>query len=92
MYICKFCGKECKNKNSLAQHERRCKENPNRVESPFVKFNKEGNIVGDHCYLPGLTLLPARLDKIRYVDQNCTISAESNFPQAVPYSPDESFD
>lgn len=27
---CRFCGKECKNKNSLIQHEIRCKENPNR--------------------------------------------------------------
>ena len=27
---CIFCGKLCKNKNSLAQHELRCKENPNR--------------------------------------------------------------
>ena len=29
-YICKYCGKVCKNKNSLVQHEIRCKENPNR--------------------------------------------------------------
>jgi hypothetical protein len=27
---CIFCGKTCKHKNSLAQHELRCKENPNR--------------------------------------------------------------
>lgn len=27
---CVYCGKLCKNKNSLAQHECRCKENPNR--------------------------------------------------------------
>lgn len=27
--FCKFCHKECKNKNSLVQHELRCKENPN---------------------------------------------------------------
>ena len=26
---CRFCGKFCKNKNSLAQHELRCKLNPN---------------------------------------------------------------
>ena len=51
MYICKFCGKECKNKNSLAQHECRCKENPNRIESPFVKYNKER----DHTWNKGLT-------------------------------------
>lgn len=30
-YICKFCGKICKNANSLAQHEKRCKSNPNRI-------------------------------------------------------------
>lgn len=28
---CEFCGKECKNKNSLAQHEIRCKDNPNHI-------------------------------------------------------------
>lgn len=32
--FCKFCGKECKNKNSLAQHEIRCKDNPNRLQKP----------------------------------------------------------
>lgn len=30
---CKFCNKECKNSNSLTQHEIRCKNNPNRI--PF---------------------------------------------------------
>lgn len=30
-YICKYCGKVCKNENSLKQHEVRCKENPNRI-------------------------------------------------------------
>ena len=29
MYICQFCGKECKNPNSLRNHERLCKANPN---------------------------------------------------------------
>lgn len=27
---CQFCGKECKNRNSLRNHERVCKLNPNR--------------------------------------------------------------
>lgn len=31
--ICKFCNKECKSKNSLIQHEIRCKENPDRQYS-----------------------------------------------------------
>lgn len=40
-YICKFCGKVCKNANSLRNHERLCKENPERQESSWVKFNHE---------------------------------------------------
>lgn len=32
MFICKYCGKECKNKNSLVQHEIRCKHNKNRIK------------------------------------------------------------
>lgn len=31
-FICKYCGKVCKNKNSLVQHEIRCKENPNKID------------------------------------------------------------
>ena len=30
MLLCKFCGKECKSSNSLRNHERLCKHNPNR--------------------------------------------------------------
>jgi hypothetical protein len=37
---CEFCGKLCKHKNSLAQHELRCKENPDRKSfDSFVAFN-----------------------------------------------------
>lgn len=39
MYICKYCGKACKNKSSLTQHEIRCKENINRIK-PFVPEKK----------------------------------------------------
>lgn len=35
---CKYCGKLCKNKNSLAQHEIRCTKNPNRKD--FEIWNK----------------------------------------------------
>lgn len=43
MYICKYCGKECKNLNSLRQHEIRCKENPDRIHmvSNFIKYNEK---------------------------------------------------
>lgn len=40
-YICKFCGKPCKNVNSLRNHERLCKLNPNRQVSNFIKYNNE---------------------------------------------------
>jgi hypothetical protein len=33
-YICKYCGKICKNNNSLAQHEIRCPKNNNRIPCP----------------------------------------------------------
>ena len=42
-YVCKFCGKICKNDNSLRNHERLCKNNPNRQESYIMKKNKQGN-------------------------------------------------
>lgn len=38
MCICKHCGKECRNLNSLRQHEIRCKENPDHIEySPICQ-------------------------------------------------------
>ncbi len=38
---CKYCNKQCKNKNSLRQHEIRCKMNPNKLEISS-KFNNSG--------------------------------------------------
>ena len=46
--FCKYCGKECKNKNSLIQHEIRCKDNPDSVKisplAPRVGFNNKGRV------------------------------------------------
>lgn len=42
--ICIYCGKECKNKNSLAQHECRCKNNPNRYMISNSKHKHKCNI------------------------------------------------
>jgi DNA-directed RNA polymerase subunit RPC12/RpoP len=36
-YICKYCGREYKNKNALTQHKIRCKENPDRL---LIKGNR----------------------------------------------------
>jgi hypothetical protein len=40
---CKHCNKNCKNKNSLTQHEIRCKENPEAVKvvSNFTAYNEK---------------------------------------------------
>ena len=42
--ICQFCGKECKNRNSLCNHERLCKENPDRQNIIYNNFNNKGKI------------------------------------------------
>ena len=36
--FCNFCGKQCKNLNSLKQHSTRCSQNPNHKD-----FNKLGD-------------------------------------------------
>ena len=38
-FICRFCGKICKNANSLRNHERLCKQNPNRQFTLFSTKN-----------------------------------------------------
>jgi hypothetical protein len=40
---CKFCNRECKNKNSLINHERLCKLNPNyqKIKSNFISYNEK---------------------------------------------------
>lgn len=54
-FKCKYCGKICKNQNSLRNHERLCKENPNRQISPFVNFNKECTDGKRNVWNKGLT-------------------------------------
>lgn len=40
---CQYCGKECKNSNSLIQHEIRCKKNPQAIlYQPRKGFNNKG--------------------------------------------------
>lgn len=45
---CKYCGRECKNDNSLRNHERLCKQNPNRqvLKSNFIEYNKKRKELG----------------------------------------------
>jgi len=42
---CKYCSKECKNNNSLINHERLCKQNPNRQSTPFQDISKQKEII-----------------------------------------------
>ena len=37
---CKFCGRECKNRNSLINHESCCKENPNKTQLNISRHRK----------------------------------------------------
>ena len=43
-FVCRFCGKPCKNANSLRNHERLCKLNPNHQISNWVKWNETHEI------------------------------------------------
>jgi hypothetical protein len=51
MLLCKFCNKEGKNKNSLSNHERLCKLNPDRQETALMKAARlgTGKKVCVHC-------------------------------------------
>ena len=39
---CIYCGKECKNDNSLRNHQRLCKQNPNHQKSNLDTWNSMG--------------------------------------------------
>ncbi len=56
----------------------------------FVNFNRQGNIVSDGCKGAGLTMLPARTDKIRYVETGCSGTTVENdvkvYTPTVPIS------
>jgi hypothetical protein len=43
MLDCRYCNKQCKNPNSLRNHERLCKSNPNRQDlaNNFIEYNKK---------------------------------------------------
>ena len=39
IFICQYCGKECKSKLSKSCHERLCKLNPNKIDTSFLSQN-----------------------------------------------------
>ena len=49
---CKYCGKQCKNKNSKAQHEIRCKNNPDRLDPrTYIKPGHSKGHKGSNQYI-----------------------------------------
>lgn len=44
--FCRFCGKQCKNLNSLYQHETRCKNNPDRKDYMNLANYSSANFKG----------------------------------------------
>lgn len=68
MLYCKFCNKECKNANSLRNHERLCKENSNRDIKSLTQMSKnryKWNTSGNYTpWNKGLTkAIDKRLEK-----------------------------
>lgn len=57
IYICKHCGRECKNPNSLRNHERLCKLNPERdIHSlKMMELNRNRWNSGHTAWNKGLT-------------------------------------
>ena len=51
--LCKFCNKEGKNSNSLRNHERLCKFNPQRQKSPFENPLVHLHRIKSNQYLKG---------------------------------------
>ena len=82
MYSCKYCNKLCKNKNSLVQHEIRCKENPNRIPC----YGNKGNCP-KHYYTyyknkikignTELDITGSELDEYRKLHNTCEICGKT---------------
>lgn len=62
MLNCKFCSKECKNDNSLRNHERLCKLNPNR-DSSSIYIAKKASEKKHNCIHCGELFAKANLKK-----------------------------
>lgn len=80
---CKYCNKECKNKNSLAQHEIRCKENPNHIT--INNSGKNNPMYGKTAWNKGLTReTDSRVNKIA---NKIHIIAENKHLRGEKYTP-----
>jgi hypothetical protein len=81
MLVCKFCNKICKNLNSQRNHERLCKENPNRqIQKPKSEVWKKAmkNKKGANQYTKALNL---KLPKPQISDETRKKLSESSKKQ-----------
>lgn len=84
MFICQYCNKECKNLNSLRQHEIRCKLNPNRIindeyKQKISKGNKFTSLTKkQNGYKPNTQLQKEK--KIEEYNKNPKLCLQCNKP------------
>lgn len=61
---CTYCEKICKNENSLRNHQRLCKLNPNRQESSFKKHHEEIRLGNRLSWNSGLDISDPRIANV----------------------------
>lgn len=92
-FICRYCGKECINTNSLKNHERLCKENPNRqilhvrdnldsyrqkVKNGEVKYHSIGRI----CINNGINIKYVKRENLEeYLNSGWNIGVTDSFKE-----------
>lgn len=92
-FICRYCGKECINTNSLKNHERLCKENPNRqilhvrdnldsyrqkVKNGEVKYHSIGRI----CINNGINIKYVKRENLEeYLNLGWNIGVTDSFKE-----------
>lgn len=92
-FICRYCGKECINTNSLKNHERLCKENPNRqilhvrdnlysyrqkVKNGEVKYHSIGRI----CINNGINIKYVKQENLEeYLNSGWNIGVTDSFKE-----------
>ena len=71
MLVCQYCSRECKNANSLRNHERLCKNNPDRQSTPFMDGKQDG-------HKPSNQFIKAKENGVEYIVSEETRQKLSN--------------
>lgn len=73
-HVCQYCGKTCKNPNSLRNHERLCKSNPNRQKPSMegvAPWNKGLNKSNNPILLRMSETSPNKKEKPEFIPYYC---------------------